>query len=66
MHTFEDVETAKTTGRRQLDQMVEFFRRNRTCRILLVERTDRLYHTFRDAVTLEDLDISIHKHCFSI
>ncbi len=60
MQTYEDVETAKTAGRKQFAEMVEFFRRNRTCRILLVEKTDRLYRNFRDAVTLEDLDISIH------
>jgi DNA invertase Pin-like site-specific DNA recombinase len=33
---------------------------NPTCRTLLVEKTDRLYRNFRDALTLEDLDISIH------
>ena len=60
VQAFEDVETAKTTGRRQFGEMVAFFRRNRTCRILLVEKTDRLYRNFRDAVTLEDLDIEIH------
>jgi len=40
--------------------MVTWFKRNRSCRILLVEKTDRLYRNFRDAVTLEDLDIEIH------
>ena len=27
---------------------------------MLVEKTDRLYRNFRDAVTLEDLDVEIH------
>jgi DNA invertase Pin-like site-specific DNA recombinase len=27
---------------------------------VLVEKTDRLYRNFRDAVTLEDLDVEIH------
>jgi site-specific DNA recombinase len=61
VHAFEDVETAKATGRKQFGEMVTFLRRNhRSCRILLVEKTDRLYRNYRDAVTLEDLDIEIH------
>jgi len=54
---FEDVETAKTSGRTQFTEMVAWFKRNRSCRTLLVEKTDRLYRNFKDAVTLEDLDI---------
>ncbi len=57
---FVDVETAKTSGRQNFDQMVKFFGLNRACRIVLVEKTDRLYRNLRDAVTLEDLDIEIH------
>ena len=57
---FEDVETAKATGRKQFSEMVTWFKRNRSCRVLIVEKTDRLYRNFRDAVTLEDLDIVIH------
>src|SRR5271168_2431090 len=40
---FEDVETAKTSGRKQFDEMTRWLKRNRSCRILLVEKTDRLY-----------------------
>ena len=47
-------------GRTQFNEMVTWFKRNRSCRILLVEKTGRLYRNFRDAVTLEDLDIEIH------
>jgi site-specific DNA recombinase len=57
---FEDVETAKTPGRKQFSEMVTWFKRNRSCRILLVEKTDRLYRNFRDAVTIEELDIEVH------
>jgi site-specific DNA recombinase len=57
---FEDVETAKASGRKQFSDMVTWFKQNQSCRILLVEKTDRLYRNFRDAVTLEDLDIEIH------
>jgi len=57
---FEDVETAKASGRVQFSDMMTWFRRNRSCRVLLVEKTDRLYRNLRDAVTLEDLDIETH------
>jgi site-specific DNA recombinase len=57
---FIDVETAKTTGRKSFGEMVDFLRRSRDCRTLLVEKTDRLYRNFRDAATLEDLEIEIH------
>lgn len=57
---FEDVETAKTTGRKQFSEMVKWLERNRSCGTLLVEKTDRLYRNFRDAVTIEDLDIEVH------
>jgi DNA invertase Pin-like site-specific DNA recombinase len=57
---FIDIETAKTTGRKAFGEMVEFLRRSKNGRIVLVEKTDRLYRNFRDAVTLEDLETEIH------
>jgi DNA invertase Pin-like site-specific DNA recombinase len=57
---FEDVETAKAAGRKQFGEMMAYFKRNRSCRVLLVEKTDRLYRNLRDAVTVEDLDIEVH------
>ena len=60
IQAFEDVETAKATGRKQFLRMVDFFRRNHACRVLLVEKTDRISRNFHDAVTLEDLEIAIH------
>lgn len=57
---FIEVESAKSAGRKKFSEMVTFFKRNRTCRTLLVEKTDRLYRNQRDALTLEDLDIRIH------
>ena len=60
VHEFIDIETAKTTGRKQFSEMVRFFGRNKNCRIVLAEKTDRLYRNFKDYVTLEDLDIEIH------
>ena len=57
---FIDVESAKTPGREQFDLMVNTLRKSRSCRIVLTEKTDRLYRNFRDAVTLEELDIEVH------
>jgi DNA invertase Pin-like site-specific DNA recombinase len=60
VRAFEDVETAKTSGRKQFNEMVKWLKLNPSCQSLLVEKTDRLYRNFRDAVTLEDLDLEIH------
>lgn len=60
LREFVDVETAKATGRKQFGEMVRFLRDHKACRIVLVEKTDRLYRNFRDCVTLEDLDVEIH------
>ena len=57
---FVDVETAKTTGRKKFGEMLTFFTQNTNCRVLIVEKTDRLYRNFRDCVTLEDMDVEIH------
>jgi DNA invertase Pin-like site-specific DNA recombinase len=57
---FIDVETAKTAGRKQFGEMVHFLEKNAACRVVLVEKTDRLYRNFRDCVTLEDLGVEIH------
>jgi site-specific DNA recombinase len=60
LREFVDVETAKTTGRKQFGEMVRFLSNHKMCRVVLVEKTDRLYRNFRDCVTLEDLDVEIH------
>ena len=39
---------------------MQFLSRNSGCRVVIVEKTDRLYRNFRDCVTLEDLDVEIH------
>jgi len=57
---FVDVETAKTTGRKNFGEMVRFLRERLDCRVVIVEKTDRLYRNFRDYVTLEDLEVEIH------
>ena len=62
-----DVETAKRAGRSAFTTMVEFFRREskaktaqNPCRVLLVEKTDRLYRNLKDWVTLDELDLEVH------
>ena len=55
-----DVETAKRTGRQNFEAMLTFFRRTRSCKVLLVEKTDRLYRNLKDWVSIDDLDLEIH------
>ena len=62
-----DVETAKKSGRSGFTAMVEFFREEakakvaaNSCRVLLVEKTDRLYRNLKDWITLDELDLEIH------
>ena len=57
---FVDVETAKVAGRKAFGEMVSFLKQHRDCRVVLAEKTDRLYRNFKDYVVLEDLDIEIH------
>ncbi len=60
LREFVDVETAKTAGRKQFGEMVRFFQQHPECRMVVVEKTDRLYRNFHDCVTLEDLGVEIH------
>jgi site-specific DNA recombinase len=61
-----DVETAKKSGRAGFTEMIAFMRRETKskhlspCRVLLVEKTDRLYRNLKDWVTLDELDLEIH------
>jgi len=57
---FVDVETAKATGRKQFGEMLQFLKQHPDCRVVIVEKTDRLYRNFRDFVTLEDLNVEVH------
>jgi DNA invertase Pin-like site-specific DNA recombinase len=40
--------------------MIEFLKAHSQTRIILVEKTDRLYRNLKDWVTLDDLDVEIH------
>ena len=58
---FVDVETAKRAGRTNFNKMLEYLdKRGAACRIVLVEKTDRLYRNLKDWVTLDGLDLEIH------
>src|SRR5271166_6262951 len=55
-----DVETAKQTGRIAFGKMVAYLKEHPAVRVLLVEKTDRLYRNFKDYVTLDELSVEIH------
>ena len=55
-----DVETAKQTGRAAFNEMVTYFKAHPSVRVILVEKTDRLYRNFRDLVTVDELAVEIH------
>ena len=67
---FVDVETAKQTGRTNFSEMIAFLRANPgvriilrlhpEARIILVEKTDRLYRNLKDWVMLDEIDVEIH------
>jgi len=60
IHEFVEVETAKVTGRPRFKDMQEFLKKSTECRIILVEKTDRLYRNFQDMVDLDKLGVEIH------
>lgn len=55
-----DVETAKQTGRGDFGEMVTWLRAHPDVRVILVEKTDRLYRNLKDWVTIDELDAEIH------
>src|SRR5579862_1349420 len=60
LHEFVDVETAKQAGRSGFGEMLAFLKANPSCRIVLVEKTDRLYRNIRDWITVDELDAAVH------
>jgi site-specific DNA recombinase len=57
---FVDIESAKSMGRSGFTAMLEYLRRNRGCRVILAEKTDRLYRNLKDYVMLDELGVEIH------
>jgi site-specific DNA recombinase len=56
---FIDVETAKQSGRIHFTEMIRFLEEHPQVRILLCEKTDRLYRNFKDYVTIDELDLTL-------
>lgn len=58
---YTDVETAKATGRTAFGEMTEYLSDlPPEERVILVEKTDRLYRNLRDYVTIDELDVTVH------
>jgi DNA invertase Pin-like site-specific DNA recombinase len=57
---FSDVETAGRAGRAKFGDMVRHLRTQPNCKVILVEKTDRLYRNLKDWVTLDELGVEVH------
>lgn len=55
-----DTETARKSGRPAFGEMLRYLRRHPQVRILLVEKTDRLYRNLKDWGIIDDLGLEIH------
>jgi site-specific DNA recombinase len=55
-----DVETAKQTGRAAFGEMVAYLKAHPSVRVMLVEKTDRLYRNLKDWVTVDELHVEMH------
>ena len=61
---FVDIESAKNPGRKEFGNMLHLLEKDPSCRIVLVEKTDRLYRNRTDALAFESLiekrNVEIH------
>lgn len=57
---FIDVETAKAAGRTGFGEMIALLKKTRSCRVVLVEKTDRLYRNLKDWLLIDELGLEIH------
>ena len=58
---FTDNETAKKEGRTNFTEMVTFLKKNKDVKIIIVEKTDRLYRNFKDYVLLDGFEgLEVH------
>jgi site-specific DNA recombinase len=55
-----DVETARQAGRAAFGEMVAYLKAHPSVRVMLVEKTDRLYRNLKDWVTIDELDVELH------
>jgi site-specific DNA recombinase len=63
---FVEVQSAKATGRKQFGEMLKYLRQASDCRVVLVEKTDRLCRNFQDFITMESLteELGIEVHLY--
>ena len=54
------METAKQAGRAAFGEMVAYLKAHPAVRVMLVEKTDRLYRNLKDWVTIDELGLEIH------
>jgi site-specific DNA recombinase len=59
-HEFVEAETAKRAGRGEFEAMLEYLRKQRDCRHILVEKTDRLCRNLQDAAAVDALGVAVH------
>jgi site-specific DNA recombinase len=57
---YTDVETAKQAGRAAFGEMIAWLKTHPSVRVMLVEKTDRLYRNLKDWVTVDELNLEMH------
>ena len=57
---FEDVETAKSSGRTYFNEMIKMMKNSKDTITILVEKTDRLYRNLPDYVLLDSMHLDLH------
>ena len=57
---FEDVETAKSSGRTYFNEMIKMLKNSKDINTILVEKTDRLYRNLPDYVLLDSMHLDLH------
>jgi len=62
VHEYRDSETAKSTGRTGFNDMLGYMGKHVECRVIIVEKTDRLTRNMADylALDIEKSDIEVH------
>jgi site-specific DNA recombinase len=64
VHEFIDIESAKNPGRKEFGNMLRLLESDPSIRVVLVEKTDRLYRNRADALSFEELiekrNIEVH------
>ena len=63
---FTETQSAKAAGRKRFAEMLKFLRDSPDCRVILVEKTDRLCRNFEDFITMESLaeELGVEVHLF--